>query len=66
MPSVEAIIAALADLPPEQLAQVRAWPREQEEAEWAAKIEQDERAGRLEVLAERALAEHRSGRTRPL
>ena len=66
MATVEAIIAAIAQLPPEQVAQVRAWLAERAEAEWDSQIEQDERAGRLDVLAERALAEHRAGRTRPV
>lgn len=66
MTTVEAITAAIAKLPPEQVAQVRAWLDERAEAEWDAQIEQDERAGRLDILADRALAEHRAGRTRPL
>ena len=66
MTTVEAITAAIAELSPEQVAQVRAWLDERAEAEWDAQIEQDERAGRLDALADRALAEHRAGRTRPL
>jgi hypothetical protein len=66
MATVEAITAAIAQLPPDQVAQVRAWLAERAEAEWDLQIEQDERAGRLDALAERALAEHRAGRTRPL
>ena len=66
MSTVEAITAAIAELPPEQVARVRAWLAERTDAEWDAQIEQDERAGRLDSLAERALAEHRAGRTRPL
>ncbi|MBY0527214.1 MAG: hypothetical protein K2R98_27715 [Gemmataceae bacterium] len=66
MTTVEAITAAIAQLPPEQVAQVRAWLAERAEAEWDAQIEQDERSGRLNVLAERALAEHQARRTRPL
>ena len=66
MTTVEAITAAIAELPPEQVAQVRAWLNERAEAEWDAQIEQDERAGRLDALADRALAEHRAGRTWPL
>ena len=45
---------------------LRAWLDERAEAEWDAQIERDEYAGRLDALAERALAEHRAGRTRPL
>ncbi len=66
MTTVESITAAIAALPPEQVEQIRAWLNERAEAEWDDKIEQDERAGRLDALAERALAEHRAGRTRPL
>jgi hypothetical protein len=66
MNTVEAITTAIAELPPDQVAQIRAWLNERAESEWDAQIEQDERAGRLSALAERALAEHRAGRTRPL
>jgi enoyl-CoA hydratase/carnithine racemase len=66
MTTVEAITAAIAELPPEQVAQIREWLNEQDEAEWDAQIERDERAGRLDALADRALADYRAGRTRPL
>ena len=66
METVEAITAAIAELPPEQVAQVRAWLDERAAAEWDAQIERDEREGRLDALANRALAEHKAGRTRPL
>jgi hypothetical protein len=66
MSTVEAITAAIAKLPPEQIEQVRHWLNEQAEAAWDAQIEEDEREGRLDNLADRALAEHRAGRTRPL
>jgi hypothetical protein len=66
MNTVESITAAIAELPPEQVAQIRTWLNERAEADWDAQIEQDEREGRLNALAERALAEHRAGRTRQL
>jgi hypothetical protein len=66
MNTVEAITKAIAELPPEEVARIRAWLNERAELEWDAQIEQDERAGRLDALAERALAEHRQGRTKPL
>jgi hypothetical protein len=66
MNTVEEITMAITKLPPEQVAQIRAWLNERAEAEWDAQLEQDERAGRLNTLAERALAEHKAGRTRPL
>jgi hypothetical protein len=64
MTTVESITAAIAELPPEQVAQIRDWLNERAEAESDAQIEADEKAGRLDVLAEKALAEHRTGRTR--
>jgi len=66
MSTVEAITSAIAELPPDQVAQVRTWLNERAENEWDAQIERDERAGHLNGLADRALAEHRAGRTRPL
>jgi hypothetical protein len=66
MSTVEEITAAIAELSPEQVARVRAWLDERAEAAWDAQIEQGEREGKLYGLAERALAEHRAGRTRPL
>ena len=66
MSTVEEITTAIAALPPEQVAQIRAWLDERAEAEWDARIEQDVREGRLNALAERALAEHKAGRTRPV
>jgi hypothetical protein len=61
MSTVEAITAAIAELPPEEVAQIRAWLAERTEEEWDARIEEDERAGRLDALAERVLAEPRPG-----
>jgi hypothetical protein len=66
MSTVETITSAIAQLPPEQVAQIRAWLAEYDERQWDEQIAQDERAGRLDALADRALAEHRAGRTRPL
>jgi hypothetical protein len=65
MASFEEITAAIAALPPEQVARLRAWLDERAEAEWDAQIEQDARAGKLNDLADRALAEYRAGRTHP-
>ncbi|HET6425147.1 MAG TPA: hypothetical protein VFG20_15780 [Planctomycetaceae bacterium] len=66
MTTVETITAAIAQLSPEEVAQIRDWLNELAEAEWDAQIERDASAGRLDALADRALAEHRAGRTRPL
>ena len=66
MSSIDSITAAIAVLPPDQVEQIRAWLNERAEADWDAQIEQDESEGRLNGLAERALAEHRAGRSRLL
>ena len=66
MSTVEEITAALAALPPDQVARVRTWLNEHAEDEWDAQIERDEQEGKLNALAERALVEHRAGLTRPI
>lgn len=66
MTTVEEITNTIAQLPAEQVAQIRAWLAEYEECQWDEQIAQDERTGRLDALAGRALAGHRAGRTRPL
>lgn len=66
MSTVETITAAIAELPPEDISRIRSWLDERAQNEWDSQIEDDERAGRLDGLADLALAEHRAGRTRPL
>lgn len=66
MTSVEEITAAIAELPPEQISRIRDWLEERAAADWDAQIERDEREGKIDALADQALAEHRSGRTQPL
>ena len=66
MNTIEAITSAIAELSPEQVAQIRVWLNERAESDWDAQIEKDEKAGKLTNLAERTLAEHRAGLTRPL
>jgi hypothetical protein len=60
MSTVETITTAIAQLPPEQIAQIRDWLNERAEAEWDAQIERDVQAGKLDALVERALAEHKA------
>lgn len=66
MSTVEEITAAIERLPAEEVIRVRAWLAEYAERLWDEQIERDERAGRLDALIDRALEEHRAGRTRPL
>jgi hypothetical protein len=63
---IEDIEKAVAELPPDQLQRFRAWFAEFEAARFDQKIEQDVKAGRLDRLAEQALADYRAGRAREL
>ena len=66
MTTIEDIEKAVAELPPDQLARFRAWFEEFEAARFDQKIERDAKAGRLDRLAEQALADFRAGRAREL
>jgi hypothetical protein len=65
MSTVEEITAAIEQLSADDVARVRAWLTEFSEQLWDEQIERDERASRLDALVDKALEEHRAGRTRP-
>jgi hypothetical protein len=64
--TIEEIERAVSQLPPEDLARFRTWFEEFEAARFDRKIEQDAASGRLDRLAEQALADYRQGRTREI
>jgi hypothetical protein len=66
MKTIEDIEKALTELPADQLAQFRAWFETFDAARFDETIEQDAKAGRLDRLAERAIADFRAGRAREL
>lgn len=66
MTSVEDIERAIAELPPAELDRFRAWFESFDARRFDEKIERDARAGKLDGLAEKALAEYRSGHARAL
>jgi hypothetical protein len=66
MTTLEDIEMAVTELPAEQLAKFRAWFEEFEAERFDQRIERDAKAGRLDQLAEQALADYRSGRAREL
>lgn len=66
MSTIEEITAAIEQLPKEDVTRLRAWLAEYTERLWDEQIERDERDGRLDARIDRALEEHRAGRTRPL
>lgn len=66
MSNVEDIEKAVENLAPGELAKFRAWFDEFDGARFDERIERDARDGKLDRLAEQALAAHRDGRTREL
>jgi len=59
MSTVEEIETAIEQLSEAEVAELKAWL-------WDKEIEADAEAGRLNSLADEALAEHRAGNSRPL
>jgi hypothetical protein len=64
--TTEDIEKAIEQLPPRELARFRAWFEAFDASQFDAAIERDARAGKLDGLAEEALAEHRAGGSREL
>lgn len=63
MSTATEIERAVRQLPPAELAAFRAWFREYDAATWDEQIERDIAAGRLDALADEALADLHAGRT---
>lgn len=66
MSDVEQIEQQIKGLDDQAFAQLRQWFIEYDHARWDRQIEADSAAGKLDFLADEALAEHRAGKTRPL
>jgi hypothetical protein len=66
MSDVEKIERQIQSLDDEAFAQLRQWFIEYDHARWDRQIEADAAAGKLDSLADEAMAEHRAGKTRPL
>lgn len=64
--SIEDIEKAVSQLSPAELARFRLWFETFEAARFDDKIERDAGGGRLDELADKALAEHRQGRSREI
>ncbi len=64
--TVEDIEQAIAALPADQLAQLLAWLAEFDPKQWDEQFERDVAAGKLDALADQALADLRVGRCRDL
>ncbi len=66
MSKVENIEQEVQHLTPSELAAFRRWFLEFDAQAWDRQIEEDVRKGRLDKLAEEALAAHRAGKSKEL
>lgn len=65
MGKVESIEQQIKALSTEELAQFRAWFLEFDRVLWDEQIERDVAGGKLDVLAEKALRDHATGKSTP-
>lgn len=63
MTTLEQAEKTVAELSPAELARFRQWFSEYDGAAWDAQIEADADAGKLDAMAEEAMAEYRSSCT---
>jgi hypothetical protein len=66
MSTVEQIEAAILKLSPQELSQLADWVLDLDEQRWDEQIERDIAAGKLDFLAQEALAEFEAGNCRTL
>lgn len=64
--TVEEVEKAVAQLPQDQLRQFRAWYEKFDSDAWDEQIEKDIETGKLDALAEAAIADHKAGKTNKL
>lgn len=64
--SVKELEESVANLPPEQLKEFRSWYEEFDIDAWDRQIENDALAGKLDSLAEAAIADHQAGQSTKL
>ena len=62
----EDIEKAVAGLPPNELKKFRAWYEKFDSELWDKQIEADIKAGKLDTLAEKAIADHEAGKSTKL
>ncbi len=64
--NVEDIENAITQLPQDQLKRFRAWYEKFDSDTWDEQIEKDSAAGTLDALANAAIADHKSGKSKEL
>ena len=66
MTKLEDIEKAVSGLPPKEMEKFRKWFDEFDARLWDEQIEHDATTGKLDKLAERAVEDHRAGRSKEL
>ena len=66
MSELEELERRIRDLPPEDLARFRAWFVEFNHLLWDKQIEADSKAGKLDGLIAKALADYKAGKAREI
>ncbi len=66
MTKIEKLEHEVRGLTPKELTQFREWFAAFDAAEWDRQFEADVKAGKLDALADSALADHRAGRSQKL
>ncbi|PZF78383.1 hypothetical protein DK847_00740 [Aestuariivirga litoralis] len=66
MTKLEKIEQDIASLTPGEVAKLAQWFAEYQAELWDKQLESDAESGRLDSLADEALASHHAGKTRPL
>jgi len=66
MTRLERIEQEIAELSASELENFRAWFETFDAKRWDSEFERDAESGALDTLADRAVTEHRAGRTKPL
>ena len=64
--TVESIEEAIKQLSPDQLKEFRTWYENFDTDVWDKKIERDATDGKLDALAEAAIADHKAGKSQKL
>lgn len=64
--NIEDIEKAIVQLPQDQLEQFRAWYEKFDSDAWDAQIEKDSAEGKLDSLANAAITDHKSGKSKEL
>jgi hypothetical protein len=66
MGKVEKIEREIRDLSPEEMTELREWFAAFDAEAWDRQIETDSKAGKLDKLIEKSVAEHKAGKSSPL